>query len=92
MNAIDMFEKITSCESDEPIIEGKRTRLKETVSNDYLKDDLLIIPAGTELKLQYAGDFGCYAIAEVEKTLYKVKIQLKDIMKIDWSFLNETTE
>ena len=90
MNAIDMFEKITARISNKPVIEDKRTHLLEAASNDYHKDRLPMIPAGTELKLDFAGDFGCYAMADIQGTLHKVKIELNDLMKIDWSFLNET--
>lgn len=97
MNAMDLFEKITaytpdSCDSSETIIEGKHTRLLEDAANDYHKKRLPVIPAGTELKLQFADVFGCYAVANINGTLHKVKIKLNDLMKIDWSFLNETAE
>ena len=97
MNAIDIFEKITAripdgYDSTKSAIEGKRTRLLEAVANYCCTDYLPMIPAGTELKLDFAGDFGCYALANVQGTLHKVKIGLNDLMKIDWSFLNETAE
>jgi hypothetical protein len=56
--------------------------LTQAAENDFKKDELPIIPAGTQLVLDFAGDFGCYAIADVSGILHKVKIELKDIHKI----------
>tara|TARA_B100000586_G_C19948513_1_gene358595 strand:- start:100 stop:375 length:276 start_codon:yes stop_codon:yes gene_type:complete len=86
-----LFDKITARigEDNKPAIEGIETKTLTEAKNDYYTDQLPLIPAGTPLKLDFAGDCGCYAMAEVNGTLHKVKFTLEGLNAIDWSFLNE---
>ena len=61
---------------------GRFAVLTADAGNDYYKEQLPTIPAGTVLQIDFAGDFGCYAIADIGGVLHKVKVQLHDLHKI----------
>lgn len=92
---LDIYERITAREpSDDPecagefVIKSVRTKTLRSAKNDYHTDKIPEIPGGTELLLDFAGDFGCYAMAAIDGRLHKVKFNLEDLDAIDWSFLS----
>lgn len=70
-------------------IDGKRTKTLSPTPNDYYTDKLPIIPAGTDIQLNFGGDFGIYGIADIQGVLHKIKVELHDLHFIDWSELLE---
>ena len=66
------------------VIKGFRFTLKEDCANDYHTDQLAVIPAGTEIIADFAGDFGIYAMCEVDGAIHKIKIKLHELHKIDF--------
>lgn len=66
------------------VIRGFEFILKDDCSNDYHKDQLPIVPAGTRIVAEFAGDFGIYAMCEVDGVLHKIKIELHELHKIDF--------
>ena len=69
--------------TDKNAVSGKFARLTDDAANDFHKDKLPKIPAGTILQIDFAGDFGLYAVADVDGVLHKVKIELPDLHKIE---------
>jgi hypothetical protein len=61
---------------------GAYATLTGDCQNDYNKDQLAVVPEGTVIKIDFAGDFGCYALADVGGVVHKVKIMLTDLHKI----------
>jgi len=68
----------------EHAIKGEIFTLKEDCANDYHKDRLPVVPAGTEVIADFAGDFGMYALCEVDGAIHKIKIELHDLHKVDF--------
>lgn len=73
-----------SIHGDHPIKNLMVSTLEE-IHNDYCKDELPIIPINTVMQLDFGGDFGIYALADINGTLHKVKIPLNEISHIDWA-------
>lgn len=69
-------------------IEGKEFVVMEQCKNDHRSDQLALIPAGTEIIGGFAGDFGCYAMAEVQGVIYRVKFDANELHKINWGSLD----
>lgn len=65
-------------------IAGEVFTLKEECENDYHRDQLPRIPAGTDLLADFACDSGMYAMCEVDGALHKVKIKLHELHKVDF--------
>lgn len=78
--AYDHYAKLT----DRSFSEGKFARMAESAENDYDKKKLPTIPKCTIIKIEFAGDFGCYALADVNGALHKIKILLPDLHKIEF--------
>jgi hypothetical protein len=76
--AFEFFAKI----DDREWTEGRYATLTADVENDYHKEILPVIPQGTILKCDFGGEFGLYALADVNGVLHKVKILLHDLHKI----------
>ena len=53
------------------------------VRNDYHKDELPTIPANTEIRIDFGGDFGFYGVADINGVLHNVKVFLQDLHNID---------
>lgn len=70
--------------SKESLIKGQIFTLMEDCGNDYHREELPIIPAGTEVIAEFAGDFGMYAMAEVDGVLHKIKIVLSELHKVNF--------
>ena len=86
--AFKIFDFITARSKNEgrkSLIEGRYAPLTQDAGNDYHKEVLPTIPAGTMLRFDFGCDSGLYAMADVGGVLHKVLIPLNDIGKIDWS-------
>lgn len=78
------YRNITSRNGNESAIKGKVFMLREECANDYYKDRLPKIPAGTTIVADFAGDFGMYGMAEIDGALHKVKVDLHELHKINF--------
>ena len=78
--AFDHYTRLTT----EETCRGKAARLSADAANTYISEQLAIIPAGTVLKLDFASDFGCYAVADVSGILHRVKLEITDLHKIEF--------
>ena len=61
----------------------------QCVNNHYDTEELPCIPAGTTIVCDFGGDFGLYAVADIQGVLHKVKIKLNELHLIDWSPLRD---
>lgn len=57
----------------------------EEIHNDYHTDQLPIIPINTVMMLDFGGDFGIYAMADIGGVLHRIQVPLNEIGHIDWS-------
>ena len=82
---LQTFHNITQ-RSDEgkADIKGEEFTLINDCGNDYYKERLPIIPAGTKIIADFAGDFGIYAMAEVDGVIHRVKIEVHELHNIDF--------
>jgi hypothetical protein len=71
-------------DSGESHIKDELFKLTADCENDYYKEQLATIPAGTEVLADFAGDFGMYGMVEVGGVLHRVKINLTELHKIDF--------
>ena len=69
---------------NQSVIEGEVFVLLEDAENDYNKDRLAVIPAGTSIIADFAGDFGMYGMAEVDGMLNKIKLRIEELHKVDF--------
>lgn len=76
--AFDHYAKI----SNRGFASGRHAILTGDCKNDYYKEVLPVVPEGTTIQIDFGGDFGCYALADVDGVLHKVKIVITDIHKI----------
>lgn len=86
--AFKLYEFIstrTSGENGKSLVNGLYVKTRREVTNDYYHDKLPTIPAGTWLRLDFGGDFGLYAMADIDGDLHKVKVLLPDVASLDWS-------
>lgn len=90
------YENITAVNRDgsnsRHVIEGFRFLLKEDCANDYHSDQLAVVPAGTEIIAEFAGDFGIYAMCEVADVIHRIKIKLHELHKIDFGTFDARNE
>lgn len=84
MSMIDTYKNITTRDGAESPIKGVAFTTKADCENDYYKERLAVIPAGTTIIADFAGDFGMYGLAEIDGVLHKVKVQLHDLHNIDF--------
>jgi hypothetical protein len=75
----------TGDERNESVIKGRFITALADLSNDYCKDKLAVIPAGSVLLMDFAGDFGMYAMADISGVLHRVKLDLSELHHLDWS-------
>lgn len=66
-------------------LNGREAKTTAPIPNDYYKDGLPEIPAGTPLVCDFAGEFGMYALADIGGVLHKVKIPLEHLHEIQIS-------
>lgn len=79
------FRKITKRSPEGTAeIEGEEFTLINDCENDYYKDQIATIPAGTKIVADFAGDFGIYAMAEVDGVIHKIKIKVNELHNIDF--------
>jgi hypothetical protein len=76
--AFDHYAKI----SDRDFVKGLFAILTGDCANDYHVDALSVIPEGTTIQIDFGGNFGCYAMADIEGVIHRVKIGITDIHKI----------
>lgn len=69
--------------------DGKFAVTTADSKNDYYTDQLPTIPVGTKVLLNHGGDFGLYAIADVDGVLHNVKFLLIEVHNIDWDNLTD---
>jgi len=62
-------------------IEGLHITVLEDVGNDYHTDQLPIIPKGTVIVGENAGDYGFYGMCCVNGAMHKVKVKLHEMHK-----------
>jgi len=55
------------------------------VRNDYHKEQLPSIPAGSQIITDFGCDSGIYAMADIKGEIHKVLIPLNECHKIDWA-------
>ena len=85
MSMMQTYKNITYRDGEgKSAISGFEFLLKEECENDYYKEELPSIPAGTTIVADFAGDFGMYGIAEVNGVIHKVKVPLRDLHKINF--------
>lgn len=85
MSMMQTYKNITKRVGNESEIKGCSFKVMIDCENDYYKELLPTIPAGTELIADFAGDFGIYGMAEVKGALHKVKIKLHELHHIDFA-------
>lgn len=74
---------------DEKSIEGWTGFLTCNLPNDYFKEKLPTIPDGTEITVDFGGDFGAYAIAFIAGSIHKIKLDLSDLNTIYWPKIDD---
>jgi len=65
-------------------IEGKEFRVLEDCKNDFRSEVLAVIPAGTMIVADFAGNFGMYAMGEIAGVLHRLKFNVEELHKIDF--------
>lgn len=79
------FRNITQrSPNGEAVIENEEFTLIDDCENDYYKEQIAVIPAGTKIVADFAGDFGIYAMAEVDGVIYRIKINVHELHKINF--------
>lgn len=78
------FVTMRNAKNREAAIKDKFFVIKEDCENTYSSGMVSIIPAGTTIQAEFGGDFGLYAIADIDGVLRKVKIELHEWHKIDF--------
>lgn len=86
MSMMQTYKNITkrTGENRKSVIEGEEFVLMNDCANDYHKEQLPVIPAGTSIIADFAGDFGMYGMVEVNGVIHKVKIILSELQNIDF--------
>ncbi len=65
-------------------LKDKMILVREDVKNDMHKDRLPTIPAGSEIIMDFGGDFGMYGVTTVNGEIHKIKVELHEMHKLDW--------
>lgn len=84
MTMMDTYKAITRRSGNQSIIKNMDFVLMEDCKNTYYPDQIETVPAGTSITADFAGDFGIYGMVEVEGVIYKVKIELHELQKINF--------
>ena len=84
MSMMETYSAITQRDGNSSVIKGEIFTLLKDCANDYYAEILPVIPAGTEIVAEFAGDFGMYGVAEVGGALHKVKIKLHELHHVDF--------
>jgi len=69
------------------VVKGRFVQTLSPIANDYYKEDLPTIPAGTTVQIDFGGDFGMYGIADINGVLHKIKVPVEELHKVDFSDL-----
>ncbi len=84
MSMMQTYNAITQRDGNNSVIKGEVFIVLKDCENDYYKELLPRIPAGTEIVAEFAGDFGMYGMAEISGVIHKVKIKLHELHQIDF--------
>lgn len=89
MSMMQTYKNITKrdYENRSPI-EGELFTTKEDIRNDYHTEELSVIPAGTLIEGDFAGDFGMYGMAEIGGVIHRIKVPVTELHKIDFGRLD----
>jgi hypothetical protein len=82
---LQVFVMLEVIPANSKVLRDFPTTALSPIPNDYSQDKLPIIPAGSELVLDFGGDFGVYAMAEVQGVIHRVKIEVYHLHLIDWT-------
>lgn len=66
-------------------VNGFTIQVKSDIPNDYLSEELSVIPAGNDIVLDFGGDFGLYGMTQVGEVLHKIKVKVSDLHRLDWT-------
>lgn len=93
MSMMETYKNITKRgDNGESVIHDLDFLIMEDCQNDYYKEQLPIIPAGTQFIADFAGDFGCYGMVEVGGKIHKVKLILSELDHVNWGKFDSRTE
>ena len=82
-----MMQTYKNITKEHRAIEGHKFTVTEPIKNDY-GDNTSTIPVGSIIYADFAGDFGLYGMTEVEGQLFKVKIPLEELHKINFGLFD----
>lgn len=69
-------------------INGKYFEIMSDCKNEYHTDQLPVIPAGSILVADFAGDFGVYGMTQVGEKLHKIKIEINELDHVNWGIFD----
>lgn len=87
MSMMQTYKNITKRDegkAHKAVIEDHTFTIIRDCKNDYHADRLQVIPAGTEIIADFAGDFGMYGMVEVGGEIHNVKIILEELCNINF--------
>lgn len=80
---LDTLANITAKDNDGRfVISDERFEVMEDCKNEFHKEMLAVIPAGSIIVADFAGDFGMYGVTEVDGVLHKVKVDITELHKV----------
>lgn len=74
---------------DKSSIENWTGFLTCNLPNEYLKEELLTVPKGTEIVVDFGGDFGLYAFAYVNGAIHRIKLNLSNVNMVYWPKIDD---
>lgn len=83
-----IFEALTTNRGVKGSLENQKGVLLVSCDNDYHKENLPIIPAGTEIKIDFGGDFGLYAVAFINGSIHKIIIKIEQVHHIHFESID----
>lgn len=84
MSMMQTYRNITARVDKESVIKGKEFVVLRDCVNDYHKEQLAVIPAGSVIVADFAGDFGMYGMVEVDGVIHRIKVILTELQNIDY--------
>lgn len=83
MSMMSTYNNITR---DSDAIRGREFVVRDECMSNYAGESIL--PSGTVIVADFAGDFGMYGLCEINGVLKKVKIPLEELHNIDFGDLD----
>jgi hypothetical protein len=80
---LDLLVRRGTSQNPHPLKNEVFTLSKDS-PNDYNKEKLPIIPAGSAIRIDFTGDFGLYGFVNLNGVIEKIRIELKDLVKADF--------